>query len=151
LRHLLSHTKDCKTLLARTLFEGNNDYFDRVVRDSNHSETLVSNICSQREELFDRVGDALKCGKYLVSGIHNQIHKGPTNNTISNNTNKLVVINDLWKKMNSLSDAINMNKEKHEILLVFFIECRLQELQKVSTGIILLKMLENCKQWNFLC
>jgi hypothetical protein len=44
LRNLLSHTKDCKTLLARTLIEGNNDYFDRVVRDSNHSETLVLNI-----------------------------------------------------------------------------------------------------------
>jgi hypothetical protein len=61
---LFDETKDCKTLLARTIIEGNNDYFDRVVRDSNHGETLVSNVCNQREELFDRAGDALKCGKY---------------------------------------------------------------------------------------
>jgi hypothetical protein len=69
----------------------------------------------------------LKCGKYLVSGICNQIHKGPTNNK-----NKLDATNDLWEKMNTLSDVINMNKEERENVLAFFIECCLQELQNVS-------------------
>jgi hypothetical protein len=40
LRNLLSHTKDCKTILARTITEGNDDYFDRFFPASNHGQTL---------------------------------------------------------------------------------------------------------------
>jgi uncharacterized protein YutE (UPF0331/DUF86 family) len=207
LRNLLCHTKNCKTLLARTIIEGNNAYFRSVVYDFKYDKKSFSDICKEREQLFHRAGDALKCGKYLVSEIRNQIHKRPTKNTTSNNTikatptnntnkatptnstsnntnkatpinntsnntnkatptnnttsndtnkatptknttynntnkatptnntNKLGAINDLWQTMKNFSKSIKMNKKKHENLLVFFIECRLQELQKVSNSL----------------
>jgi len=115
--------------------EGNDDYFNKVDPDLKYVKKTFLNICGERENLFDRIVDALKYVKYLVSELRNRLREGLTNNTTCNNTNKLDAINDLWKEMSKLSAAIKMNKEEPENLLVHFIKYRIQKLQKVYNSL----------------